>query len=193
MPPDEPGSEDERATRAERLSVVEEHVRQENRHDLDGILATFGEDPRHKDEPWGDRHEGRDGVRAYYEDLLRALPDLHIDVHQRHVTAEHVALEVVISGTHGGSWRGLPRTGRPVEFPVCAVFSFDADGKLAGERIYYDRATVLGQLGVFHEPDRGLGRLLLPLTHPLTIARAVVGSVRRRIASVADRRSPGAG
>lgn len=163
-----------------RLAVVEEHVRQENRHDLEGVMGTFGGMPEYEDTPWGEHHTGRDGVRAYYEELLRALPDLHIDVQRRHVTDEHVVLEVVITGTHTGPWRGLPGTGRRVEFPVCAVYSFDGEGKLAGERIYYDRATVLRQLGVFREPDRGLGRVLMPLLHPLTVARAVIRRVSGR-------------
>ncbi|MDX1746233.1 MAG: ester cyclase, partial [Halobacteriales archaeon] len=110
--------------------------------------------------------------------LIRGLPDLHIDIQRRHVTGEHVILEVVITGTHTGPWRGLPGTGRRVEFPLCAVYTFDGDGKLAGERIYYDRATVLRQLGIFYEPNSGLGRLLTPLTHPFTIAKAVLRLVR---------------
>ena len=81
-------------------------------------------------------------------------------------------LEVTIRGTHQGAWRGLPATGRHLEFPLCAVYTFDADDRLAGERIYYDRGTVLGQLGLFHDPLRGLGRLFTALSHPLTIARA---------------------
>ncbi|MFC7156234.1 ester cyclase [Halomarina halobia] len=174
---DSPGS-DAREERESRLALVEEHVRHENRHDLNAVMDTFGAAPEYEDTPWHDHHTGRDGVRAYYEGLLRAVPDLHIDVQRRHVTDEHVILEVVIGGTHTGPWRGLPGTGRRVEFPLCAVYSFDERGKLAGERIYYDRATVLRQLGVFHEPDRGIGRLLTPLAHPLTVGRAVWRTVR---------------
>jgi hypothetical protein len=37
-----------------RLQIVEEHVRLENLHNLDGILATFGPDARYDDEPWND-------------------------------------------------------------------------------------------------------------------------------------------
>lgn len=180
MPPNDGVDEETTVSRDARLAVVEEHVQQENQHDLDGIMATFGEDAWYDDEPWGEHHDGRDGVRAYYEDLLRALPDLHIDIQRRHVTAEHVVLEVVISGTHTGQWRGLPGTGRHVEFPLCAVYAFDDRNKLAGERIYYDRATVLRQLGIFRNPDRGLGRVLTPLAHPVTIARALARSIRRR-------------
>ena len=62
-----------------RMAVVDEHIRCENRHDLEGVMATFGMDARYEDEPWGDHRTGRDGVRAYYTELMRALPDLAIN------------------------------------------------------------------------------------------------------------------
>jgi steroid delta-isomerase-like uncharacterized protein len=161
---------DERAQA--RLATVEEHVRGENRHDLDAVMATFGATARYDDEPWADHRTGLDGVRTYYTELLSAMPDLEIDVRARHATPQCVVLEVVIRGTHLGAWRGLPATGRRLEFPLCGVFSFDENDRLAGERIYYDRGTVLGQLGMFHEPLAGLGRIVTALSHPITIARA---------------------
>ena len=81
-------------------------------------------------------------------------------------------LEVTIRGTHLGPWRGLPTTGRRVELPLCGIFTFGEDDRLKGERIYYDRAAVLGQLGLFHDPSRGFGRIATALSHPFTIARA---------------------
>src|SRR5215212_1428107 len=163
-----------------RLRIVDEHVRLENQHDLDGIMATFGGTAHYDDEPWGEHHEGRDGVRAYYTALLSAMPDLHIAVHRRHTSDDAVILEAVISGQHLGPWRGLPPTGRRVEFLLCGIFTFDAADRLAGEKIYYDRATVLRQLGVFHEPDHILGRVTTVLMHPLTMARALSRQIRKR-------------
>ena len=168
------------ASREERLALVEEHVQQENQHDLDGIMETFGENAWYENDPVSELHDGRDSVRAYYDDLLQALPDFHIDIHQRHVTDEHVILETTISGTHEGNWRGLPGTGREIEFDACAVFAFDEDAKLAGERIYYDRASLLEQLGIFHDPERGIGQVLTPLTHPVTFGRALARNILTR-------------
>jgi len=88
------------------------------------------------------------------------------------VTEDAVVLEVLISGTQVGTWRGLPATGRPVRFPLCAIYRFAANGKLAGEKIYYDRAGVLHQVGLYHEPVGVFGPLVTALTHPLTLARA---------------------
>jgi steroid delta-isomerase-like uncharacterized protein len=159
-------------TQSHRVAIVEEHVRQENAHDLDGVIATFGNEARYDDEPWDTHYEGRDQVRQFYVQLMQALPDLSIEVVRRHVAAETIVLEVIIRGTQAGPWRGLPATGRRVEIPLCGIYTFSADDRLAGERIYYDRALVLRQLGVFHEPQTALGGLSILLTHPLTILQA---------------------
>jgi len=163
-----------------RLEIVEEHVRCENRHDLAGIMSTFGVEARYDDEPWQDHRLGLEGVRSYYSELLASLPDLAIEVRHRHATIDAVVLEVMIRGTHLGPWRGdMPPTGRRVDFPLCGVFTFDAEDRIAGERIYYDRGTVMRQLGLFHEPESKLGRLLAVLNHPATIAAAMLRSFRR--------------
>jgi steroid delta-isomerase-like uncharacterized protein len=163
-----------------RIAVVEQHVRLENEHDLEGVLSTFGDTARYDDEPWGEHYQGRGGVRLFYEQLMKALPDLEIEVQRRHVTDDAIILEVTIRGTQFGGWRGLPPTGRRVEFPLCGVFTFDAEDRLAGEKIYYDRGTVLRQLGVFREPQTALGQISMLATHPATIARAFARKLLRR-------------
>ena len=157
-----------------RMALVEEHVRCENAHDLEGVIRTFGSTARYDDEPWDQHWQGIDQVRQFYSQLMQALPDLSIEIVRRHVADETILLEVVIRGTHLGGWRGLPATGRRVEVPICGVYTFDADDRLAGERIYYDRAMIFRQLGVFHEPQTLLGDISVLLTHPITIAKALI-------------------
>ena len=166
--------------RAARIALVEQHVRLENEHDLEGILGTFGDRARYDDEAWGEHYKGGDGVRQFYEQLMKALPDLEVEVVHRHVTDDAVLLEVMIRGTQLGEWRGLPATGRRVELPLCGVYTFDSEDRLAGEKIYYDRGTVLRQLGVFHEPQSVLGQVCTLATHPVTIVRALARKALRR-------------
>jgi steroid delta-isomerase-like uncharacterized protein len=111
---------------------------------------------------------------------MQALPDLQIDVQRRHVTDDAILMEVIIRGTHLGGWRGLPPTGRRIEFPLCGIYTFDSNDRLAGEKIYYDRGTVLRQLGVFHEPQSILGRITILVTHPITLARALARKILGR-------------
>ena len=163
--------------RASRMAIVEQHVRLENEHNLEGVLGTFGNSARYDDEAWDDHYTGRDGVRAFYTQLMSALPNLEIEVLKRHVTDDSIILEVMIRGTQLGAWRGLPPTGRRVEIPLCGVYTFDNEDRLAGEKIYYDRATALRQLGVFHEPQSLAGKLATLATHPFTIAKALARKI----------------
>jgi steroid delta-isomerase-like uncharacterized protein len=164
---------------AARLKLVEEHIRLENQHDLEGIMGTFGAVAHYDDEPLDAHYTGREEVHKYYEGLLRALPGLHLDVRHRHASVTAVVVEVVIRGRHLGPWRGLPATGNHIELPLCGIFTFDDEDHLTGERIYYDRATLLRQLGLFHEPDGAVGRVATMLMHPITMAQ-VVGRIWRQ-------------
>jgi hypothetical protein len=112
---------------------------------------------------------------------MAALPDLQIDVQRRHIADDAILVEVIIRGTHLGPWRGLPATGRVIQIPLCGVYTFDANDRLAGEKIYYDRATVLRQLGVFHEPGTMLGQVSTLFIHPVTVLRALARKLRRKL------------
>ena len=57
-------------------------------------------------------------------------------------------------------------------------FATSAPGQRSCERVYFDQATILRQLGLAHEPSSLAGRLSLLVSHPRTIARALLG--RRR-------------
>jgi len=62
---------------------------------------------------------------------------------------------------------------------MTALFVFDGD-RLVNERVYFDQATILRQLGLAHDPVSLAGRLALVLTHPLTIGRALLRARRAR-------------
>ena len=103
---------------------------------------------------------------------MRALPDLEIQLQRRHVTDDAILVEVMIRGTHLGGWRGLPPTGDESSSHFAVSTRSTRMTVWLGEKIYYDRGTVLRQLGVFHEPQSVLGQLSMLATHPTTIARA---------------------
>jgi steroid delta-isomerase-like uncharacterized protein len=157
---------------AARLQIVDEHIRRENEHDLAGIMGTFGATARFDDEPFNAHHVGHQEVRTFYSGMLQALPGLRLDVQRRHVASDAIVMEVIVRGEHLGPWRGLPPTGRRVELPLCGIFTFDEKDRLAAERAYYDRATLLRQLGIFHEPESLIGRIATIALHPRTMVQA---------------------
>lgn len=133
-----------------RKKLVEEHMRVENGHDITATLATLGRSPRYVVN--GTLVEGHEAIRALYEDLgfgdAGSFSQLTVEVTALHTGEEAVVLEGMIRGIHATEWQGIPATGRSIEVPVCAVYTFDAEEKIAGERVYFDGSLLLRQLGV---------------------------------------------
>ncbi len=118
--------------------------------------------------------------RSYPFSAGESVTSRHFPERRRCKKPATISMLFQIRGTHLGGWRGLPATGQRVEFPLCGVYTFDPDDRLAGEKIYYDRGTVLRQLGVFHGPRSLLGQISILATHPATIMRAFVRMLLRR-------------
>ena len=133
-----------------RIRLVDEHLRAENAHDVDGIMRTFAEQPTFVLN--ADTVSGHEGIRAFYEDFgfggRGGFANVHVEVTRRHISDDAVILEATLTGEHANTWQGIPATGRRFEVPLCAVFPFDGEGKLTGERVYLDGALLLKQLGV---------------------------------------------
>ncbi len=166
--------------RSAREATVREHMESENRHDFDTTIATF-DHPRYELIATGDVHDGEAEVRAYFEETRTAFPDQTNEPLEFHHSDRAVIVEFMLRGTHRGPLRGLPATGRSFECRMCALFLFEEGGdKIVGERVYFDQATIMRQLGVAHDPSSIAGRVTTAVSHPLTIGGAVLGRLRRR-------------
>ena len=156
-----------------RKERVDNYLRLKNEHDIRPLVDLFRKDGELDDRGLGQTFRRHPCIHDYYTDLMRGVPDLSLEEKRRYVSDDAIIAEVIVRGTHLGDWRGLPPTGRRLEIPVCAVFTFGADQFLGRVRIYYDRALVLKQLGVFHDPETPSGKFITMLTHPLTMADIV--------------------
>ena len=164
-----------------RIRLVDEHVQAEGvDHDVEAIMRTWGKAPWYDDVAWNEQWYGRDQIESHYRELLHAFPDMGLDVKKRWVTEDAVIIEVVVTGTHKGDWRGLPALGRRMESRVGTIYTFDEDGMIELERTYYDKAEILEQLGLFKDPRTPLGKVAAVLTPPFEIIRALVRRIFRR-------------
>jgi steroid delta-isomerase-like uncharacterized protein len=164
--------------RETRERIVREHMESENRHEFDVTMATFHH-PRYEIVPTGDVFDGEDEVAAYFAETRAAFPDQRNRLIAMHHADDAVLAEFELLGTHLGSFRGLPATGRAFECRCLAVFVFE-DDRLVCERVYFDSATILRALGIAHDPLTLRGRLATVLNHPITVGGAVLRSLRRR-------------
>jgi carboxymethylenebutenolidase len=101
---------------------------------------------------------GHEALRRFYqEDFISPMPaDTSIQLVARTLGQDRLVDEIIFSFTHTTEmpWMlpGVPPTGRCVEVPVVVVVGF-RDGKLAHERVYWDQASVLKQIGLLTDPS----------------------------------------
>jgi len=130
---------------AARLTAVRNLLEAQGHHNLPAILASFGSQPT-LEFAGGPRHIGAERVGQIYGDLLRAFPDLTIEVLAEHVADRSIVVEMVLQGTHRQQWLGMAPRGRPLSLPVCNVFLFDKRDQISALRIYLDRNLAIVQL-----------------------------------------------
>lgn len=159
--------------RARRESIVREHMESENHHDFDATIATFAH-PRYEMIPTGDVFDGEQEVRRYYAESRAAFPDQRNELIALHHIDDGVVVEFDLLGTHLGRLGSLAPTGRAFRCRMTAFFIFD-DERIACERVYFDQATILRQLGLAHDPSSLAGRISTLVSHPITIGRALAG------------------
>ena len=149
-------------------------------HDLEGITGCFASGATLVDEAWGETFSGIAAIRRHYADEHIASSDIAAKRGATFFGLSSVAVELSVTGTHTGAWRGLPATGNHFEAHVWCVLELSPSGeRIVSSRFDYDRATVFSQLGLMHDPDSMLGKALTVLTHPVTMARAA----RQRISA----------
>ena len=118
----------------------------ENRHDFDATIATFAH-PRYELMPTGEVHDGEEAVRAYFATTRSAFPDQRNEPRALHDAGDMVIAEFDLLGTHQGSLAGIEPTGRSFRCPMVALFFFEGD-RIVCESVYYDRTTIMQQLGL---------------------------------------------
>jgi carboxymethylenebutenolidase len=130
--------------------------------DASAALATMSPQPYVFLVPTGTGAAGRAGVHAFYADsfLPNIPPDFELLSLSQTLGENRLIEEFVIRFTHsiemGWMLPDLSPTGRRVEAALFGVIQFDG-GKIAAERLYWDQATVLSQLGIRNHPIMSSG------------------------------------
>jgi len=136
------------------IDIWEEHLRYEfTDRDAAATVGTMADDNYVNHVPVMTGGRGRDEMLEFYgEHFIPKMPaDTQITPVCRTVGQGRVIDEQVFSFTHDivMDWMlpGIPPTGRRVEIPLVVVVQI-RDGDVECERIYWDQASVLVQLGL---------------------------------------------
>ena len=161
-----------------RVDIVNEHMRLENAYDFHGCVGVFGK-PKYQLVADGELYDGADRVRYFLSQNHMAFPDFVFEPTRVSPTTSAVLVEGRFTGTHLGSWRGLPATGRKVDFQMCLIFEFDGES-MTNEKVYFDLSTPLRQLGIADDYNSPRGKLAAVLGHPVVILKALIFSLTHR-------------
>jgi carboxymethylenebutenolidase len=136
----------------------DEHIRTEfSEHSPDEAIATMVANPRVNGVPVMIGGDGKEELYEFYGTyfLPQIPPDMEMIPVSRTIGQGRVVEEMVVRFTHTiqMDWMlpGIPPTGKQVELGLVVVVQFEGD-KLAQERLYWDQASVLVQLGLL-EPE----------------------------------------
>jgi steroid delta-isomerase-like uncharacterized protein len=162
----------------EHVAIVNEHMRLENAYDFPGCVGMFGR-PQYHLIADGELYDGTDRVRYFLAQNHTAFPDFVFEPTRVAPAYGAVVVEGRFVGTHLGPWRGLPPTGRKVDFQMCLIFEFDGDSMI-NEKVYFDLNTPLRQLGIADDYNSLRGKLSAILGHPIVILKALVFSLTHR-------------
>ena len=139
---------------AEMIAKWDEHISYEfSTRDVSSTMATMVEDAYVNHVPVMTGGYGHVALRRFYaEDFISLMPaDTSIKLISRTLGQDQLVDEMIFSFTHTEEmpWMlpGVPPTHRHVDIPLVVVVGF-RDGKLAHERIYWDQASVLKQIGL---------------------------------------------
>jgi steroid delta-isomerase-like uncharacterized protein len=124
-----------------------------NRHDLNAWLATFTPDGTYND-PATTQPLSGPALKDHFGGAFTGFPDAIFETVALHaITADLAAWRWVMRGTHTGSYRGLPPTGRSLNLPGCEFIEV-RQGLVQRVEGYFDRLSMLQQLGVVPAPGK---------------------------------------
>jgi carboxymethylenebutenolidase len=139
---------------SEMIAKWDEHIRYEfSTRDVSSTIATMVEDAYVNHVPVMTGGYGHEALRRFYaEDFISLMPaDTSIKLISRTLGQDQLVDEMIFSFTHTEEmpWMlpGVLPTHRHVDIPLVVVVGF-REGKLAHERIYWDQASVLKQIGL---------------------------------------------
>jgi len=99
---------------------------------------------------------GLAALKTYYRGSHEGLPDFRMELSGSFFGGDRMACRWTVTGTHTGSLRGLPPTGKPVRFSG-VVIDRVVGGKIVEEWVDYNPLVVLQQLGLAPPPPERFG------------------------------------
>jgi steroid delta-isomerase-like uncharacterized protein len=98
-------------------------------------------------DPLPGQRQGREGLKEILTMMRAAFPDIHWSVEEMVAEEDKVVTRFMWTGTHRGSFLGIPATGKSVSVKGVVIDQL-AGGKMSASRMLMDSMGMMQQLGV---------------------------------------------
>jgi predicted ester cyclase len=95
------------------IEFAQEQIAALNARDLDSYLSRIDESYTGESE-MGGSVRGREGVRQYLETILRAFPDLKLEIEEIVASGDTVVTQFQMTATHRGAYAGIAATNKSI-------------------------------------------------------------------------------
>jgi len=89
----------------------------------------------------------KEGMLDFFRAMLAAFPDLRMEVEDLLADGDRAVARVRVTGTHRGSFMGIPPTGAAGDIQLIDIMRFDADGLVCEHWGVADMLSLMQQLG----------------------------------------------
>ncbi len=117
-----------------------------NNQDLDDYLAAYAPHGILYD-PLVDEGVSGTALHDYMKTVFDAFPDISADIKSVIATESEIAVELTYTGTHTGTFEGIPPTGNTATLPVATIITISPEG-ITSWHDYWDQQTFAAQLGL---------------------------------------------
>jgi steroid delta-isomerase-like uncharacterized protein len=138
--------------------AAQEHLAENiNAGNIDVAVESFAVDAVDHD-PAPGQGPGREGFRSFFQTLVTAFPDAHIEPAHMVADDEHVSIAYTLSGTHEGDFQGVAPTGKRIEARGVQIGRFE-NGKIVERWGSTDELGIMQQIGATPQKKGAMGKV----------------------------------
>ncbi len=110
----------------------------------------YSDDAQRYDPNQPEAARGSQEIARYVAEVRTGYPDFKLEINDKVSEGNRLVTHWTCTGTHKGEFQGIPATGKRIKISGLALVRIE-NGKITEEHVYFDRLTMLEQLGVAPE------------------------------------------
>jgi steroid delta-isomerase-like uncharacterized protein len=118
-----------------------------SKHDMEKFLSLHTDDAVLENVPDGTVIKGKEALRAAINGYFTGFSDFKMEMTSCVASGNRQCEEWITTGTHDGTYQGIPASGNKISFRGILVREFKR-GKTSRVINYFDAATMMRQLGL---------------------------------------------